>query len=400
VSAAGPGGCVDPDIRARMIELRRDVHRHPELSGAERRTAVRVVRALAGWKVPHRMELDETAVIAELPGPAGVPSVALRADLDALPLREETGLTFASEREGVMHACGHDAHAAMLVGAAALLSREDGLPAPVRFLFQPAEETAAGARALIAAGALDGVGAIFGGHVDAGHPVGRILVTEGVVNASTDQFRALIHGRSAHGARPEEGVDALVVASLVVTAMQSVVARVVAPDSPAVVTVGRMEAGTAANVIAGRAELEGTIRALDEETRARVKGEVERVVTTVGELLGATAELEFGASTPPVRNSSEMVRMARQAASEVVGERGVSAMARPNLGGEDFGAYLQRVPGCFVRFAAGPSAGGGAPQHSSRFDVEEAVLPIGAAYFRAIALAAGAALAAGDGRII
>jgi hippurate hydrolase len=388
---------VEPRLFDRMVAFRRDLHRHPELSGQETRTAARVDEALAKLGIPSR-RVAGTGIVADIPGRERVPRVALRADLDALPIHEETGLEFASLRPGLMHACGHDGHSSMLVGAAELLCRAGDLPAPVRLLFQPAEEKGTGALDLITAGALDGVGIIFGGHLDRHYPTGAIVVSDGVVNASTDSFRIAITGHGGHAARPHEAVDAVVVGSLMVIALQTIVSREVNPAYPSVVTVGRFDAGTAGNVIAGQATLDGTIRAQDPEVREHLKQSLRRIVTSVGQLHGAGVRLEFAEGTPAVLNEPGATALARQAAEAVVGRGNVLTLHTANMGGEDFAHYLERVPGCYVRFGAQAAGRESFPAHSSKFDFDEQALAVGAAYYAAVARTAGKRLAAAGGR--
>ncbi len=256
-----PAHWVSSDLLGRLVTLRRALHRRPELSWEERETAARIASELSSLGVPFRSVAAGTGVIAELPGPRGVPAVALRADLDALPIAEATGLSFQSERPGIMHACGHDLHAAMLIGAAALLTDEHSLPAPVRLLFQPAEEIAAGARAMIDLGAVEGVGMIFGGHVDVRYPVGHIAIHEGTVNASTDEFTIELSGPGGHAARPEESVDPIVAAAALVLELQALVEHLARPGHPAIVSVGQIHGGTASNILASSVRLDGTLRA-------------------------------------------------------------------------------------------------------------------------------------------
>ena len=387
---------VPAEVFAAMVHLRRDLHRHPELSWAEHRTMGRIAGQLEALGVAHRRGVAGTGVVAELPGPAGVPAVLLRADMDALPVEEETGLDFASEVPGVMHACGHDGHSSMLMGAARLLAAGPPLPAPVRLAWQPAEELGAGASAMIAEGLLEGVGAAFGGHLDRRFPVGTLVVTEGAVNASTDTFRIVVHGQGAHGARPHEGVDAIVVGSLLVTALQSIVSREVDPGQPAVVSVGRFSAGSAPNVIAGRAELEGTLRAQDPAVRARLRAGIRRIADSVGSLNQARVEVELREGTPALLNRPRVTRLARRAAEELVGAERVVPLGSTNMGGEDFACFLQQVPGCYIRFGGRPPGGVAHPAHSGRFDFDEAALAVGAAWLARVARQAGEALAAGD----
>jgi hippurate hydrolase len=387
---------VDPALFEELVAVRRDLHQHPELAWEEYRTADRVSDFLEAQGVEHR-RVAGTGLVADLPGAGNGPIVALRADMDALPIHEETGLPFASVHDGRMHACGHDAHMGILLGASALLAREPTLPVPVRLIFQPAEERGQGARAMIGAGALDDVVMIFGGHVDRHYPVGTIVVTEGPVNASTDTFHIEITGRSAHAARPHEGIDAVVVAMLIVSSIQTIVSREINPAHPSVVTIGQVEAGTAANVIAGRAVLQGTVRAQEPDVRAHLVNAVQRISQSAGQLHGAEVHFELVASTPPVVNPPQQVAMARAAASAVVGEECVRPLQHANMGAEDFGEYMQRIPGCYVRYGARVPGKEGFPAHSSRFDVDEQVLGFGAAYLHRIAMMTGEAIA--DGRL-
>ncbi len=379
---------VEPSVFERMVEIRRDLHRHPELSWQERRTARRLRRRLRELGIEAR-PVCGTGLVADLPGPAGRPIVALRADLDALPIQEETGLEFSSVHAGVMHACGHDGHAAMLLGAAEMLAGEPRLPAPVRLIFQPAEERGAGAEAMLEEGVLDGVGMIFGGHLDRHFPTGWIVAAEGPVNASTDGFRISVRGQGGHAARPHEAVDAVVVGSLIVMAIQTIVSREVDPAHPSVVTVGRFDAGTAGNVIAGQALLEGTIRAQDEAVRQHLQRSLRRIVESVGQLHQAQLEVELLEGTPRLVNHAGAARLARQAARLVTDDGKVRRRAPVNMGGEDFAQYLQRTRGCYVRFGAQVSGREGYPAHSSRFDFDEEALAFGAAWFHRIALVAG-----------
>lgn len=393
--AAPFGDLVDREVFERMVAVRREIHRHPELGFGERRTAARVAARLDEIGIAWRGAAG-TGLIADLPGPDGVPRVALRADLDGLPIRERTGLEFASEVDGLMHACAHDGHTAMLLGAAEILSR-DSLPAPVRLLFQPAEELGEGALRMIEDGALDEVGLVFGGHIDPHFETGVLAVTRGTVNASVDTFRIVISGREGHAARPHEGLDAVVVGSMLVMALQTIVAREVAPAEPSVVTVGKFAAGRAANVIAGRAELEGTIRAHGESTRDHLIRSVERIAESTAAVHGAALEMEFVEGAPVLVNEGRPWELARAAAVTVVGEERVTWMKTPNMGGEDFSHYLRGVPGCYIRFGGRGGDRTSFPAHSSQFDFDETTLAIGAAWFANVARAAGRALAGETG---
>lgn len=376
----------------RVVEFRRELHRHPELGWEEIRTAERVESILDEIGIPHRRLLG-TGVVADVPGPAGVPAVAIRADLDGLPIHEETGLGFASEIPGRMHACGHDGHTAIVLGAASLLAKEESLPAPVRIVFQPAEEIGDGAIRMMEAGAIDGVGMIFGGHLDRHYEPGTLIVTEGPVNASTDTFRIRLSGSGGHAARPHEAVDAVVAGSLMVMALQTIVSREINPDRPSVVTVGKFEAGEVSNAIASRATLEGTIRAQDAEVRDHLRRSVKRIAETTATLHGAALEYDLEEGTPMLYNRPGPTALARGAAVRVVGEERVLELDHANMGGEDFSFYLDRVPGCYIRFGARVPGRGGFPNHSSKFDFHEDAMAIAVAWFVEVARTAGRVLA-------
>ncbi|MDH5667692.1 MAG: M20 family metallopeptidase [Nitrospira sp.] len=377
------------DVYDRIVSIRRLLHRHPELSNQEIQTSAAIADFLRSLGVQCRTNVAGTGIVADIPGAAGVPCVVLRADIDALPIHEETGLEFSSAYDGVMHACGHDGHTAMVLGAAALLSEEKDLPAPVRLIFQPAEEKGTGARAMIHAGVLDGAGMIFGGHLDRHYHPGAIVVSEGAVNASSDNFTIEIVGQGAHGARPHESIDAVVVGSLMIMALQTIVSREVDPARPSVVSVGQFQAGTAPNVIAGQAKLSGTVRAQDAIVRRQLLSSIRRIAESIGQLHGAKMQVSVKEGTPPLINLPDMADLARHAAIEAVGETNVLPLKTANMGAEDFSYYLEQVPGAYVRFGGQVPGKEGFPAHSSKFDFDETALGVGAAYFLAVAKIAG-----------
>jgi len=393
-----PTPSISDALFARLVELRRTLHRHPELSGHETKTAAAVCAFLDDLGIRYRAQVAGSGVVAEIPGASSVPCVVLRADMDALPIQEETGLDFASAKPGVMHACGHDGHTAMVLGSAALLAKEKALPAPVRLVFQPSEEKGTGALAMIEAGALDGAGMIFGGHLDRHYQPGVVVVTDGAVNASSDNFRIEITGQGAHGARPHESIDAVVVGSLMIMALQTIVSREIDPSRPSVVSVGLFQAGTAPNVIAGRAVLEGTVRAQDRDVRQQLSVSIKRIAESIAQLHGATIAITVSHGTPPLINTPEMAGLAREAARLAVGEANVVPLKSANMGAEDFSYYLERLPGAYVRFGGQVEGREGFPAHSSKFDFDERALAAGAAYFHAVATLAGRRLREQSGR--
>ncbi|MBX2798288.1 MAG: amidohydrolase [Myxococcales bacterium] len=378
---------IPDDVFCRMVALRRDLHRHPELSWQEHDTMQRISTALTALGLEHRTGLAGTGIMADLDGRAPGPRIALRADTDALPIQEETGLPFASEVPGVMHACGHDGHTSMLVGAAELLLA-DPPPTPVRLIWQPAEEAGDGAKAMIEAGALDGVSLIFGGHVDRSYPPGELIVTDGAVNGSTDTFRITFTGQRGHAARPHSAVDAIVVASHFVTTVQAAISREVDPGQPAVVTVGQLRAGSAPNVIAGEAVLEGTFRTQHPDVRAHLASALPRIAEAVAQQHRAAATVQLQPGTPPLINEPGPTRLARRAALDIADASAVRPLATANLGGEDFAWYLEEIEGAYIRYGAQPP-GKSFPAHSGGFDIHEDVLAVGARWLDRVARVAG-----------
>jgi amidohydrolase len=360
-----------------LVRWRRHLHAHPELAHHEEATVAYIEGELAAMGLtPRRLG---GGVVADITGAAPGATVALRADMDALPLVEASGEPFAPARPGAMHACGHDAHVAGVLGAGRVLAeRRQELRGCVRLLFQPAEELPpGGALAMIEAGALDGVDGIVGLHVDAGRPVGQVLLNRGAMSANSQRFRIAVRGAGGHGSRPHETVDAVVVASRLVDHLQTVVSRRLDPRWPAVVTVGTVRAGSADNIIAAEAELAGTLRSTGDAAAEALRREVRRIAEGVAALEGGRAEVEFGAGYPAVVNPEHGITdVVHDAAVAVVGEGGV-VTAPTSLGGEDFAHYQRVVPGVFFKVGAGGE--GWPPHHSPRFRVDEACLPLGAA---------------------
>ncbi len=380
------------ETRKRLIALRRDLHRHPELSFQEERTGQRLHDELARLEPALLERVAGTGVIARVRGrDPKAPVVAVRGDIDALPIQESTGLPFASEVPGLMHACGHDVHAAWAGGAAHLLA-ERPAEGDVLIVLQPAEERGNGAQAVLGSGALAGVAAIFGGHVDRRYRVGHVVAQAGPVAASTDSFEIELVGQGAHGARPHEGADPVVGAAALISALQTIVSRRVDPAHPAVVTVGSVQAGTAFNVIPERATLSGTLRALDPETRSRLREELRHIAQATASALRLTATVTIGEGTPPLVNPEEPVAWARRAATALLGADAVVPMGFVNLGGEDFACYLDAIPGCFLRIGAREDDGKPIPAHSPRFYAAEESIFVGAAVLTETARVASAEL--------
>jgi amidohydrolase len=366
----------------RLLRTRRDLHAHPELGFQETRTSGVVRERLDELGIPYRAGLAGTGVAALLQGglaPSGDgPTLLLRADMDALPIHEESGEPFASTVPGRMHACGHDGHTAILLAVAGVLSRRrDRLPGNVKFVFQPAEEDPGGARPLIEAGVLRDptVDAAVGLHLWTQLPAGTVGTSPGPLMASADEFTLEIRGRGGHAAAPHVCIDPVVAAAHVITALQTIVSRSTDPLQSAVLTVARVDAGEGAyNVIPDRATLRGTARAFDPAVRAAFPERIERVARGVCEALGATHELRWQPYYPPVVNDPAVAAVVASEARRLLGEDRVFEDVR-SMGAEDMSFYLREVPGCFFFFgAANPSKGAAHPHHNPRFRIDEDVL--------------------------
>jgi amidohydrolase len=376
---------MDERLDDRLVALRRWFHQHPELSFDEAETAQRIIAELSELGVRYDYAGVGHAVIATIDGkdPAA-PAIALRAEMDALPGEETTSLSYASENPGVMHACGHCAHMAMLVGAANLLQM-DAPPGPVRLIFQPAEERGGGARVAIKDGALDNVAAIFAGHVTHEFETGKIMVRDGDVTAQSDGFTIRVKGKGGHGARPHEAIDAVVISGFLVTALQTLISRETNPLHSSVITIGSIHAGSASNVIAETAELQGSIRTSREEVRKHIHRGMRRMVSAVAELHNASIEIDIRNGYPPVINEPVSTAIAREAAADIVGSDRVVAAEFPSMGSEDFSFYLQQKSGCFVRFGARAPDWEPVPLHSPAFDIDEHVIGVGARFLDRVA---------------
>lgn len=376
-----PGG----KLFSRMVLLRRWFHQHPELAFEEVETAQRIISELERLEISYEYAGVGHAVIGRIPGnnPEKM-TIGLRAEMDALPGDESTGAPYASIYPGEMHACGHDAHMAMLIGAAEMLAR-DSPPGPVKLIFQPAEESGGGARTAISDGALDNVAAIFAGHVTHEYRTGQIMVRDGPVTSQSDHFLIKIRGKGGHGARPHEAIDAAVITGFLTAALQTLVSREINPLHSAVVTIGRIHAGSAANVIAEKAELEGSIRTFRPEVRRHIHHGMKRMISAAAELHGAEIELSITEGYPPVVNEASVATVARTAARLTVGDDHVVGAEFPSMGSEDFAYYLEHVRGAFVRFGALSADWEPIPLHSPAFDVDENVLDVGARFYNRVA---------------
>ncbi|MGW9125634.1 amidohydrolase [Paenibacillus chitinolyticus] len=367
------------ELAAKLVAARRHLHENPELSHEEFETTAFIKAWLeeAGIRIaPYSLR---TGLVAEVGGLRPGPVVAIRADIDALPIREETGLPYASKVPGKMHACGHDFHTAAVLGAAYLLKqKEEELPGTVRFLFQPAEEKASGALKVIGSGALENVRAVFGLHNKPDLPVGTLGIKEGPLMAAADGFVAEIEGRGSHAALPEAGSDPIVASAQIVSAVQSIVSRNISSLDSAVVSVTKLHSGTAWNVIPEKALLEGTIRTFDEGVRSRVLARFREVVEGVAAASGTKASLRWIQGPPPVNNSAELAELARTTA-DALSYSAITPL--PSPAGEDFAFYQREVPGLFVFVGTdGPHE-----WHHPAFDLDEAALPVSARFFSELA---------------
>lgn len=378
--------------RERLVALRREIHQHPELSWQERGTQARLRDALVACGVAEIAEAAGTGLVARIRGQReGGAVVAVRGDIDALPIAEGTGLPFASVNPGVMHACGHDMHATWTVGAAMLLARTPAV-GEVRIVLQPAEELGEGAPKMLASGALDGVMAIFGAHVDWRYAVGEVVADAGPLAASTDTFEIVFHGRGGHGARPQDAIDPVVALAAFVMEAQTIVSRRLDPALPGVVSVGILDAGTAANVIPESARCAGTIRATTPATRALLVEEVERLGTAVAAAHRCTAEVVLREGTPPLMNAPRAAAWAQAAVTTLLGGDALRSLAVANMGGEDFAFYTERMEGCFMRVGTWREGRSRAGVHTPRFDPDEDSLLVTSALLAACARTASAAL--------
>lgn len=381
--------------REQLIALRRDLHQHPELSFAESRTAATLERALSALGPASIQRVAGTGVIARIRGTrSGAPVVAVRGDIDALPIQEATGLPYASVNAGVMHACGHDMHAAWAVGAAHLLAARPA-EGDVLVVLQPAEETGEGAAAVLASGALDDVAAMFGAHVDRRFVVGQVVAQAGALAASADTFEIALAGRGAHGARPHESADPVVCAAAIIGALQTIVSRRVNPATPAVVTVATVHAGTASNVIPDHATLGGTLRAVDPDTRALLAAEVRALAEGIATAYGLTATVRLTLGPPPIVNPERPAAWARQAVTSLFGADAIVPLGITNMAGEDFAYYMERIPGCFMRIGARMANEPVIAAHTPQFHAAEGSLFVGAAVLAEAARVASAELARG-----
>lgn len=359
-----------------VVELRHTLHQNPELSCQEFKTRAFVAQYLDALNVPY--ETYSNGGICASVG-RGDAAVALRADMDALPIQEETNLPFASATPGVMHACGHDVHTAILLGVAKILKPiEDTLPGVVKLLFQPAEETVGGAKAMIDEGCMVSpeVKAVLGLHVDPATPLGTASFLPGKMNAAVIDLNLTVIGKGCHGAHPDQGADAIVAAAHIISALQTINSRGTAPTTPVVVTIGAIEGGHASNVIAGEVTMRGTVRVLDTATGEAVKEQLRRITSSVAAAWGCSVDLELIDNYPALINDAKLTQLIMDEAAALLGGENVIRLDTPSMGADDFAYFSSAAPGCY--FNIGTARPGEEPQvlHSSKFaPPDECILP-------------------------
>jgi amidohydrolase len=367
------------NLAPRLIEIRRHIHSNPELSGQEYKTAAYVAGVLSSCGLHVQELVGKTGVVADMAGAGEDPRIlAIRTDMDALPIQERSGLDFSSQQPGIMHACGHDVHTTVGLGTAMVLSQlSEALPGTIRFLFQPAEETAQGASWMIRDGAMTNVSAVFGVHVFPTIPGGSIGIRYGALTAAADDLEIVITGESGHGARPHEAIDAIWIAAQVVTTLQQAISRTHNPLRPVVLTIGQIQGGRAPNVIADQVRMLGTVRSLHPETSAALPAWIEGIVSSVCQTYGAKYELNYRRGVPSVQNDPVLTQITESAAEEAWGSNRVQILLEPSLGAEDFSLYLEHAPGTMFRLGVGFDDQPNYPLHHPQFHVNEVSIVTG-----------------------
>jgi amidohydrolase len=367
-------------LAPRLIEIRRHIHSHPELSGQEYQTAAFVAGVLSSSGVHVQEGIGKTGVIGELKGTGNDNRLlAIRTDMDALPIQERTGLEYASRQQGIMHACGHDVHTTVGLGTAMVLSQvAEELPGKIRFLFQPAEEIAQGANWMVADGAMKDVSAVLGIHVFPSIPAGSIGVRYGALTAAADDLEIIIIGESGHGARPHEAIDAIWIAAQVITTLQQAISRTQNPLRPVVLSIGKINGGRAPNVIADQVQLLGTVRSLHPETRTNLPEWIEKIVANVCNSYGARYQVNYRQGVPSVQNDYALTQLLQSAAEEAFSSDRIQVLPEPSLGAEDFSVYLEHAPGSMFRLGVGyKDRTINHPLHHPQFEVDESAIITG-----------------------
>ena len=361
-----------------IISQRRELHMCPEVGGEVIKTQAFLLERLAELGIEAITYPGQYAIVGLIKGAFPGKTIALRADMDALPITEETGLEFASQNPGVMHACGHDAHMAIALGAARLLmENRDKIHGQVKLLFEPAEETTGGAQDMVAAGCMESphVDAVLGLHMLPDQPAGTIFSKPGCVSGASNAINITVYGKGCHGAYPERGVDTIVIAAQIIMALQTLVSRNVSPLDSAVITLGKIQGGTARNIICDQVRIEGTLRTLKPETRAMLKDKIMKLPKSIAEAMGGSAEVSVEDGYGAVYNDEALHERFLTLARELVGEGQIIARQYPSLGVESFGFFLEKAPGIYYDLGCGV----GPALHTSNFRVDENCLPLGAA---------------------
>jgi amidohydrolase len=363
----------------RLLEIRRHFHAHPELSGQEYQTAAYVAGVLSSCGIRVQENVGKTGVVGNLNGNGTDPRLlAIRTDMDALPIDEQTNLEFASCKPGIMHACGHDVHTTVGLGAAMVLSKlAKQLSGNVRFLFQPAEEIAQGASWMLQDGAMRDVNAIFGLHVFPSLQARSVGIRYGAFTAAADDIEIFIQGESGHGARPHKAIDAIWIASQVITTLQQAISRTQNPLRPVVLTIGQINGGRAPNIIADQVRMSGTVRSLHPDTRATLPQWIEKIVANICDTYGAKYEVYYRQGVPSVQNNIELTRILESTCREAWGNDHLHILAEPSLGAEDFSLYLEHAPGSMFRLGVGFSEKLNHPLHHPQFEVDESAILTG-----------------------
>lgn len=367
------------DLAPRLIEIRRHLHAHPELSGQEYQTAAYVSGVLSSCGIHVQEAIGKTGVVGNLKGNGTKKGIlAIRTDMDALPIEERTKLDFASCKPGVMHACGHDVHTTLGLGTAMILSQlQEHLPGNIRFIFQPAEEIAQGASWMVQDGVMRDVDSIFGVHVFPSLQARSVGIRYGALTAAADDIEIFIKGESGHGARPHEAVDAIWIASQVITTLQQAISRTQNPLRPLVLTIGQITGGRAPNVIADHVRMAGTVRSLHPETHANLPDWIEGIIANVCNTYKAKYEMNYRRGVPSVQNDLSLTQILESACREAWGNDLVEILPEPSLGAEDFSLYLQHAPGTMFRLGVGQPDTVNYPLHHPLFEIDESAIITG-----------------------
>ncbi|MGA9383174.1 MAG: M20 family metallopeptidase [Phormidium sp.] len=366
-------------LAPRLIEIRRHIHSHPELSGQEYQTSAYVAGVLSSYGIHAQQGVGKTGVTGDLRGNGESDRIlAIRTDLDALPIQERTGLDYTSGEAGVMHACGHDVHTTVGLGTAMVLAQlGEKFTGNVRFLFQPAEEIAQGASWMVEDGAINGVSGILSLHVFPSIPAGSLGIRYGALTAAADDLEIIIIGESGHGARPHEAIDAIWIASQVITSLQQAISRTQNPLRPVVVTIGKIAGGRAPNVIADEVKLLGTVRSLHPESREALPKWIEQIVSNVCRTYGAQYQISYKQGVPGVHNDPRLTQLLEQSAREAWGSDSIIILPEPSLGAEDFSRYLEKIPGSMFRLGVGFKDKHNYPLHHPQFEIDESAIITG-----------------------